>query len=533
MSEKNFAGYSKRREEEARDRARRRRTTRTASIIAAVVIIIAAAAFFVNSDYLRGHTTAYEVDGVKFSAADYKLLYSETVNYYYQWYIYLGADSGSAPDFSQNNWSAQIFDSSTGQTWGEYFAESARSSLIEIGTLVRLAEQDGFTLSDEDKAQIQASLDETLESYKKSGYKSFAVYAKSAGAHGMTDAAYIRLNELRELAARYSEWKSAAFAYTPEQLTAHYEKNADTLDYFTYRAILVKPEPVNEEDYADDANGLANAKLEAMTAAEEKASAYGERISALPRDEREAEFIKVAKEYDSALYAADASTKSEVLGSALPSVAKDWFYEQVRSCGCILVKRDSDDADAATGFYVYLYVERSSNDYSARNFRQLVVAPAAVDTSESIYVNEDGTPNEAAIETQEKANALEAQSKAERIYEEWAEAGFTEDALAGLIKEEDASGAAADGIHDDIPKQSTSFDKEVMDWLYSDERKPGDHINIHGDGGEWYILCFRGVGRTYADVLADNELRAADVTAWQEGYRADAKITAGWGSRFV
>ena len=107
---------NKREQAKKQEAAKRKKLRITAIIIVAVCVLLLASALFMNSNLIRRTGTAFKVDGMRFSPAEFTFHYN---NYYYDYveYVYSSAYEYASvlrPDTTQAL-DAQMYDET--KTW--------------------------------------------------------------------------------------------------------------------------------------------------------------------------------------------------------------------------------------------------------------------------------------------------------------------------------------------------------------------------------------------------------------------------------
>ncbi|MDR0838897.1 MAG: hypothetical protein LBN99_04570 [Oscillospiraceae bacterium] len=495
------------------------KTARTAGIVAGVILIFFAAALFINSNYLRRHSTAISVGEVKLTAAEYSYFYF-TSYYDYQNMVYQ-----NLPDLAKEmlpNGSlpleSQIFSAETGQTWADYINDMAIGSIKERAVAYSDAKKNGYALTADDVAEIDGAVAEMVTSAVNYGYGTVDKFLSTRYGVGMTEGIFRKVMEFIKLSDSYTKHVTDAFSYTQGQLDEYYAANNDKLDTFVYRYFFVRSESQNEDDFATTEEYDA-AVAEAFEAAKAKSAEYLRSIT------DEESFIEAARDYDAEAYAERGSTLRSYKGELLGSTYGDWFRDASRKFGDITTREPA----ASTGSYVLFYIDRLDNMYETVNMRQLVISPETVNSSK--YTDADGNVDEEGYEAAQEQAKTDAKTKAESLYKEWTDDGAGEDKLVALMAGNNSDSNAVDGLYENV------FDKQINDenvnsWLFYKDRAAGHHALIEGKDNQWYLVYIIGKGPIYHDYLAETELRKADVAAWKAGL-GEPEVAKHWTFRFT
>lgn len=460
--------------------------------IGAVVVIIAAAAIFINSNYLRRNFSAVKIGDVTFSVAECNYFYySSYFNYkntiYTDYTDYASAllpSEGSPLD-------SQVYDEETGETWGDFFRSSALEDMTSIAMEYSEATASGYTLSEEDEADMEDTITMEKNYGAASGFNTFDEYLVDVYGKGMTEEIYRNCMEIQYIASGYSDYVYNSFDYTDQELEDYYSENTDKLDVISYRYFLVSSEDVDETLYEDDA-ALEAAQNEALAAAEEKAQTYLDSIT------DEASFIAAAADCNADLYSEEDSTLKHYRGELLGSYYKDWLLDDSRQEG------DYTMTDGINGYYLVYFISHDDNHYNTVNVRHILISPE--DVSEDDY--DDTESYEVALDEARSA-ALE---KAEEVYDEWMAGDATEESF-GELADEYSDDTAEGGLYEQVYKYQMV--PEFNDWCFDPVRQAGDTDIVYSEDYGYHIIYFIGEDMLYSDVLADGEMREADYSAWE------------------
>jgi len=478
---------SAQRKEEQKNKRKSVRNTVIGVIVAVVIIAI----LVFNSNLFYRHFTAVTVGDESYTAAEMSFFYNSTYNSYVQNYgsmlSYMGLDT-SKPLKSQSY--------GEGQSWADYFKEMAVDQMQSVTTLWKEAQKEGFVLSDEQQAELQAlisSLDTVHEGTGVSNKRYFsAVYGK-----GVTKEIAAEMMERSYIANCFSQFKGESFTYTPEELESRYEENKDNYDIYEYMSVTVS-------GAADEENGIDEET--AMAEAKKKAEAIVKGVKS------EAAFIKNAK-----TEADNDPTPQTKSGSSLPSDIADWMKDASRKEG------DTTAIEGSTSYTAVYFISRDDNDYATENVRHILVKAEA---------DENGEYTDEAKET--------ARLKAEDILNEWKTGEATEESFAALeeqySEDKDSSTGAlnSDGIYENVPQGRMV--QEFNDWIYDSSRKTGDTGIVFNEDSNYcgyHVMYFVGDGENYRNILADTDMRSSDYQSWYDAALANYPITMGFTAWFV
>ena len=242
-----------------REAARKAKKERTRwGIVGAIIVVFAVVVILLNTNLFYSGTTALTINGYEYTNADFQYYYLSAYSNFVsnnQNYISMFFDTSEDLD-------KQAFDPAllgvTGEglpenpTWKDYFKSVAIDNMVEITALYDSAVKSGYTLSEEEQAEI----DEIMASFET-----------AATANGLRDAgAFVSfyygkgntLDSVRELITRgyiasgYAQQQFDSYSYTTEELDAYYDEHKDELDAFSFNYYLVAAEQVEVTETVTD-----------------------------------------------------------------------------------------------------------------------------------------------------------------------------------------------------------------------------------------------------------------------------------------
>ena len=484
MAEMNLNPRERARLEEEK---KNRKTRNKFILVGILVVVMIALVIFVNSRLFYNVTTAVTIGDTNYSVARMNYEYQKAYMNYSQYFSSLIDTSKSLKDQSCP------FDANGG-TWDDYFKQSAETSLTQLSAVYAKAVAEGYTLTEDEAAEIDTAV-ENYRTYSKSlGYATLNKFLSAYFGSGNSEKT-IRSNMAEELiASRYSDDVYASFTYTDDELDAYYAENADSYDRVNVLYTLISA--AANEDEGIDADT-------AKAAAEDKAKVILAGAGSSEEDFRAA----VLKETE-----AEASETSYTVTSFLSryegSVERDDIAEG---------KVFSHSTDS--GVYVVYILGTESNDYPTVNVRHILI--------KAVDADGDGTYSDA-----EKQTAYDA---VKAIEDEWLAAGGTEEGFAALANEksEDTGSNTNGGLYEQIYKGQMVT--EFNDFCFG-EREVGDYAIVYGENSAYagyHLVYFSGENALYSRVLAENAMRQADGGAAISDLTADLTPVHASGWRLV
>lgn len=457
------AGTDKRSVAEAKERARQRKSAITYTVVAVALVVFFAFIFIFNSALPSRALTAVTINGVDYSVAQ--------LNYYYSSnYMSFCSAYGSYINYGM------FFDPQTsladqeyaeGQTWRDFFLESAVNNMTQVQMLCDQAEANGFTLPEEDQAEYEEEIASLETSWEGLGYSNLKQFINMSYGKGV-DMDMIRTELYRTyVASAYSRSVYDGYEYTPEQLDERYASHEGELDMIRFVSYTVAADSgLDAEAMAAELNGA-----------------------------NEAAFTQyLADNADGA----EPNTQNLTV-SSLNATYADWLKDSARQAGDTTSVADGDST------YVVMFLSRDDNSYPMANFRH-------------ILIEAEDTDGDGEFSQEEKDAAAE---EAAGVYTLWQNGDATEDSFAAMVADhsDDAGSSATGGLYENVAKNEMVA--PINDWLFEDGRKAGDTTVVSYEGDSYtgtHVVYYVGPSElTYAQYQMDSEMRNEDYQTWQDG----------------
>ena len=465
--------------------ARRKKVITTAAV--AVIVVVLVLLVVVNSTLFYTGVPALKIGDWKFTAADFNYEYFTN---YYQTYSNISNTYGEYASMLLDTSKPldQQYYSET-ETWADYFEGNALTQLKQMSILNDMAEAEGWTLSAERSADIEANMDEVKTQAINQGYSDYKTYLQALYGKGMTETRLRELLRKSYNATYYSadlveRWKDAA---TDEEKQAYYDGVQSTYNLITYMAFHV-------DGTANDAEGIDSetAMLEAKNTANEIASAVDDITFA------DAVRRSVAEEYKADFESDDACLKRNASPSSIDANYRAWLTDTARKYGETTVLEGTD------GYDVVMFLESNDNRFHLVNYRGIVIPVA---TDEEGRVTDDGMS--------------EARNTVNAIMEEF-NADPTEETFARLANEYNGSNVNG-GLQEGVV-MGTLANYSLEQYLFDESaRQPGDVYDFY-ENKNFYIAYFVGYGDQYNLRIAENLMAEEQYTGMMESVDADYPI---------
>ena len=503
----------------AEELAQRRRANILYGTIAAIFVIVAATLAIWNSQIIQRNSTAISIDGVKYSAAEVSYYYNSAINEVasgtYASYLSLNT---SAPLTQQVMNEIDLLlmgitlpEGKESMTWYEYCMDMAKQAMIAQTAILKAAQAENFTFTDEMKEEVQTTMD-TIALYAKYSGVSTSAYIKSMFGNGMTDKAFENLLHNAVLVAHFQEQNWNDLSYTVDQMSEYYNEHKNDFDSASYEYIYFKATASS----TTDANGNTVAATdEEKAAAKTKAEAAAK--DALARYQAGESLETIAADYsDIASYY---KQENGIYGS---SVVQEWVYGDERVAG------DKAMLENTSAYYVAGFYSRSRNDYLPVNVRHILLK---VDTS-------------SLDSTSEKYNDLlqvlidTSYADAQAMLDEWKSGEATAESFGKLANEKsaDTGSNTNGGLYSNVGKGEMV--DEFNDWIFAEGRQVGDtgiiFVNEEGYYTGHHIMYFDGFGETpYWQTEVDYAMRSEDYSEWYTGLNSELTAVEHSGMKYV
>ena len=366
---------------EAEQKARKeRRTWTTVGVIVALFIVVI---LVLNSSLLYTGTTALTIGDYKFTNAEYQYYYNTAYNGFtnqYSSYLSLFQFDTDTPaedqPFTESSASLlsmlgqSVPESMSGDnlsedaTWADYFKAVAMDNMVQITALWDAAVKEGYTLSEEDSAEI----DETI-----SAFETMASLNNLRGADGYCAVVYgkgVDAGLVRELLGRayiaeaYSTDVFEGFEYSREELDSYYDENADDFDAFTFDYYLVSAEKVEVTETVADEDGEISEE-ERQAAEDEINEIYDQWVE---DGETEESFISLANTNSedsgsngSSVYSSEGGLYEHVARHQMVPEIDEWIFDSARQPGDSTIVYV--EAANYTGYHLVYFVGTDEMSY--------------------------------------------------------------------------------------------------------------------------------------------------------------------------
>ena len=442
------------------------------AVVLAVAIVGGIAWKLVDSlGIIERAVTAVTIGDDKVSAAQFNYYYTaqyQQMAYYADMYaqqgMSMGFDSSVAPD-EQN--STQTDEDGNVLTWDEVFKDSAVNYAQFVYAYYNEAVKAGYTLSDDEKAEIN----ETIESYRDeavSNNYSLNAYLRESFGGGFNEKVFRKQLEMETLAQNYSEDKSSELETNVAEadIKAEYDANRKLYDYadvryysFTFTTLTLNDGETKEA--LAERQTAANAKVEAdAKAVYDKLTDEASFQTAITAFKNEGKENPVDEDYTTL---SEITTYNSLSTSTCDEVA-DWAFDAARKAGDkTMIKGDKA---------VYII-------YSVKP----IYTMNSVDVRHCLVQFED-------TENVTEEDKVATRNEAQALLDEWLAGDKTEESFAAMVKDktEDTASAETGGLYEGI-RTTDNYVAAFEEWSFDEARKPGDCEIVETEYG-YHIMYF-------------------------------------------
>lgn len=497
------AGTSKKQTAQLKRDEQKAKERRSIGIMVGVVILILAlAVFFLFKDTIipnakeASETRAYRSEtAVTIGNRSYS---PAEINYYYINAYQNAANSYDAAQYGLDTSAGPVGLGSQpylGQspegkniaTWRDYLLDQVFTTLSELQGVLAYAEQNGIALTDEEIAEVDATMSSYQTYASMYGFTDVDKFLAANYGRGV-DQKLVRQAELDNALANkaYSAY-AESLSFTQAQLDDKYASYNGMYDSVSYAFYTVNAQADEEGSVSDLAKAEAYAEAEAVV------TSYKDGGDVEDLYERFNGYI------ESEL--GDSATLDENYPLIYLSGDTGSWLMGDRQPGDVTVITEGDSATAV------LFLERNSNRYHTVSVRHILIKAEA---------GEDGSWSDEALAA--------AKTEAERILNLWKSGEATEESFAKLAKEysQDTGSASNGGLYENISKGQMVPEFEAFCF---EDHQAGDTGIVYGSNGSYagyHVMFFVGEGDLYCNLLAKQALQEEAISAWTESFHVEA-----------
>lgn len=405
---------------------------------------------------------------------------------------------------------SQIRDSSTNQTWADYFLDTAIENARGTYALYDDAKANGFD------TDVSANVDTTVSSMTlagtNAGYSNLAAYLKARYGNGATEETFREYCRVSLIAQAYQNAHSESLTYDDAAIRAYDAEHSENYNSFTYTTVYLKASDFLQGGTTDSDNKVTYSdeeKAASVTAAKEAADKLAEAKSTVELEK----LVKLVELPAATASELTATQSKDILYTSVNSAFQEWVSDPSRVAGDTKVfpnestTTDDDGKETTTtyGYYVVMFESSTDNVKPMANVRHLLVA------------FEGGTKDSNGKTTYSDEEKAAAKAKAEELLEQWKSGDATEDSFAELVKNNtaDTASASTGGLYENI-NPGSNYVTSFKDWALEDHQ-PGDTGIVETEYGYHIMYFVGGTEQTYRDYMIENQLHNDDMQSWYDG----------------
>ena len=492
------------------------------AIVLVVALVVAGTTFVKNSGIKEKKTVAAVIGDHEINAVEMSYYYADTIeNNYNRWVQAYGENislytSMIGLDLTQPL-SAQTYSDAT--TWADYFVDIAMSTAQRDYLLADKAMAEGFTMTEDSKAQLDQTFDNLPGYAKLAGFSDVNSYLHAMYGPGANEESYRAYAERSALASDYYNAYSENLVIDDAAIRAYEADKFDEFSSFSFANYVISYSYFLNGG-TEDADGNVTYSDEEKDAARAAAKAAAE---ALPQcatvDELNAAIANLSLVEGAP---AEATQYDNVLYTSANTNIQQWLVDANRKVGDFtvvaneVVSTDENGEEVTTinSYTAYVFTGRNDNTDPMVNVRHILASFEGGTTDENgVLVYSDD----------EKAAALAEAESALELYEM---GDKTETAFADLAvsNSDDVGSAPNGGLIEDIAAASGEYVQAFTDWSVDSARKPGDTGIVETEYG-YHVMYFVGQDEmTYRDRMISERIQQENIATWYDDILATADI---------
>ena len=511
----------------------------TTIFVAAIIVVIVAALVFAGTSYYKNtgiaekNTVAAVVGDHEINNVELSYYYVDMINNNYSTWqssygdsleLYMslmGLDINTPLDQQ-----AYLMGTEEDQTWADYFLDSALEKAKSDYLLSQKARAEGFTLSEDGQAEVDATKDQLPLFATVYGYSGVDAYLRAFYGPGAEEDTYYAYTENMMLALEYYTAYGENLQIDDAAVRAYEADKYDEFSSFSYATYRF-----NYYDY-----------LTGGTTDEEGNNTYtdAEKDAARQAMKADAEAFPVCTTTDELNTAianlainADSNETCTVYTDSLyentSSVARQWLADSARESGDFTVlpyesattNENGEEINAVNDYYAVVFLGRNDNEMPLANVRHILVN------------FEGGTTDDAGNTTYSDAEKAAAKDEAQAILDEFLAGDATEESFAALATEktDDTGSAATGGLYEDITPEQGIYVESFTNWATDASRKAGDTGIIESTYG-YHVMYYVGDDElSYRDYMITETIRTESLETWYNEIMATAELVVNDTSR--
>ena len=371
--ELNAAAMTEKQLQEQKETKKLRLYTGLFAAAIAVMILVVIVSRVTSSGMLQRSTTALTVGGTKVSAAELNHYYIDSVNGFLEQsgeYVSLfGLDTTKPLD-------EQFYSETDELTWADYFLDQATTGAQNMYAVYNAAKAEGFTLSDEGKATIDATIENMEMTAVLRGFPSADSYIAAVYGKGCNEKTFREYAEVQLIAQEYAVAKNESLVYDEAALDAKDAENPAAFSAFSYHYYYMANTKFYEGG-TENEDGTKTYSDEEMEAGRAACEAAANSLAAATTVE-ELDAAIAALTINAEVENAKSTHAHDTMYANVPAAIQSWVTDSSRQAGDIEViasEYTNEEGDkSVAGYYVVLFEGKDDNLTNLVNVRHILVS---------------------------------------------------------------------------------------------------------------------------------------------------------------
>ena len=493
------------------------------AVVIVAGLVIAGTNYYKNSGIVEKNTIAVQIGDHEINTVELSYYYNDMITSNYNtWQASYGENMQMFMGLMGLDVTKSLDEQeyTEGETWADYFVTSAIEKAKSDYLLCQKAKAEGFTLSAEGQAELNAVRDQLPMFASVYGYPNVDAYLRSVYGPGAKEETYYAYKDAMMLALEYYNAYGENLQIDDAAVRAYEADKFDEFSSFSYATYRFShydyltggtTDENGSTTYSDAENEAARAAMKADAESMPVCASVEELNAAIAALEVNADSDETATVYTDSLY------------NNTSSAARSWLADSSRKAGDFTVipyettvtNDNGEEVNVINDYYAVVFIGRNDNQMPLANIRH-------------ILVNFDGgTTDESGNKVYSDEEKATAKAEAQAILDEFLAGAATNESFAALATEktDDAASAATGGLYEDITPEQGIYVESFTNWATDANRKAGDTGIIESTYG-YHVMYYVGNDEmTYRDYMITNQIRTESVDTWYNEILATATAT--------
>ena len=406
----------------------------------------------------------------------------------------------------------------TGDTWANYFLDAALSNAKSDYALYDKAMAEGFKLTAEQEADVQAVIHQRIHEAEDNGYSNVNKFLQTVvygpGSSIKTYEEYVRRDAI---AAAYYTAYYESLDFGDADYRKYEADKFDKYSSFSYQYCYLSYNDFQTGGTKNEETGKYTYTDEQVAAAREALEAAAKELETVTSVEELTEKIDTIQVGDTGKLVVTPN-KNMLYTSIANSDIQKWVSEKDRAAGDVtkiaVTVKGEDGTEVTNGYYIVIFEGRNDNKEPLANVRHLLVK------------FEGGTTDEETGQTvYSDTEMAAAKEEAEGYLKTWQEGAKTEESFIELVKKySDDTSASTGGLFEDINPDS-DYVEGFLNWAVDPARVKGDAAVVQTEFG-YHVMYYVGDDEmTYRDYMIDQQLITEAMDTWYNSALENVTVT--------